>query len=192
MDEKLLRADIVRDVPSNKVRVALIPDLETMQWHHAREEFAGKEMLGRMPDIKGAHADCEDGSQAWCIWTRTFGSTEAGNTLNILRFFIEGGNVRDESETKDDFTGSSSIDQAKLHGIAAVLHAAQVEAASWDMKDVQIWNPSQLIVLAARQIEPSTELIHRADESIASLRWHGDPEDRAKVEWVGNEKYAWC
>ncbi|KAF6229090.1 hypothetical protein HO133_007204 [Letharia lupina] len=193
-DEQLLRADIARDVPRKKIRVALIPDLKTMQWHHAREEFAGREMLGREPDIKGAHADCEDSSQVWCIWTRTFGSTEAGNTLNILRFFIDGENdaVRDESEAGDDLTDLKSTDQAKLHGAVAVLHAAQVEAARWEMKDVQIWNPSSLIVLAARQIEPSTKLIHRDDESIASLRWHGEPEERTKVEWVGNEKYAWC
>lgn len=194
LDERILRAEIARDVPPKKTRVALIPDLKTMQWHHAREEFAGREMLGREPDIKGAHAECEDTSQVWCIWTRTFGSPEAGNTLNILRFFIEGEEniVRIESQTRHDLTDLESIHQARLQGAAAVLHAAQVEAARWDMKDVQIWNPSALVVLAARQIEPSTELVHRDDESIASLRWHGEPEDRLKVEWVGNEKYAWC
>ena len=151
-------------------------------------------MLGREPDIKGAHVDCEDTSQVWCIWTRTFGSTEAGNTLNILRFFIQGeeDTVRDESEAGGNCTELKTTDQAKIHGAAAVLQAAQVEAARWDMKDVQIWNPSPLIVRAARQIEPLTELIHRDDESIASLRWHGEQEDRTKVEWVGNEKYAWC
>ncbi|KAL9075758.1 MAG: hypothetical protein Q9161_001510 [Pseudevernia consocians] len=194
LDERILRVEIARDVPPKKTRVALIPDLKTMQWHHAREEFAGREMLGREPDIKGAHAECEDGSQVWCIWTRTFGSTETGNTLNILRFFIEGekNTVRNESQTGHDLPDLESIHQARLQGAAAVLHAAQVEAASWDMKDVQIWNPSALVVLAARQIEPSTKLVHRDDESIASLRWHGEPEDRLKLEWVGNEKYAWC
>ena len=185
---------MVKDVPGKKVRVALIPDLKIMQWHHAREEFAGKEMLGREPDTKGAHMDCEDGSQVWCVWTRTFGSTKAGNTLNILRFHIESqeDTVRDESKAGHDLTDLKSTDQAKLHGAVAVLRAAQVEAARWDMKDVQIWNPSLLIVLAARQIAPSTKLIHRENESIASLKWHGDPEDRIKVEWVGNEKYSWC
>ncbi len=194
LDERLLRAGIVRDLPPEKTRVALIPDLNVMQWHHAREEFAGREMLDREPEIKGAYMDCEDGSQVWCIWTRTFGSTEAGNTLNILRLFIEGENntVRDESQVAHDLKNLKSIHQAKLQGAAAVLHAAQIEAAKWDMKDVQIWNPSPLVVLASREIEPSTEVVHRDDESIASLRWHGKPEDRLGVEWVGNEKYAWC
>lgn len=182
------------DDPHNKTRVALIPDLKTMQWHHAREEFAGREMLGREPEIKGAYTGCEGSSQVWCIWTRTFGSTEAGNTLNILRIFVEGeeNSVRDGSKTGGQLVDLKSTDQARLQGAAAVLRAAQVEAARWDMKDVQIWNPSPLVVLAARQIEPSTELIYREDESIASLRWHGEPEDRTTVEWVSNEKYGWC
>ena len=178
-------------VSRNKTHVALIPDLITMKWHHAREEFAAMEMLGRWPDIKGAQVDCEDGSLVWCIWTRTFGTTEAGNILNVLRICIEGENSRlDKSEAMGKITDFT--DKAKLHGVAAVLHAAQVEAARWDMQDVQIWNPAPLIVLAARQIEPSTELTHRDDESIASLRWHGESEERTKVEWVANEKYAWC
>ena len=146
LDEQSLRADIARDVSTNKTRVALIPDLETIRWHHAREEFAGREMLGREPDIKGAHSDCQNISRVWCIWTRTFGSTEAGNTLHILRFFVEGeeNSVRDESKTGGELSDLTSTDQAKLHGAAAVLHAAQLEAAKWDMKDVQIWNRKAL------------------------------------------------
>ena len=151
-------------------------------------------MLGQEPDIKGAHALCEDGSQVWCIWTHTFGSTEARNTLNILRFYIEGeeDTARYDSEAVGDLTDLKSINHAKLQAAAAVLHEAQVEAARWNMKDVQMWNPNPLIILAARHIEPSTELIHRDGESIASLRWHGEPEDRTNVEWISNEKYGWC
>lgn len=194
LDEQSLRAAMARDVSCKRTRVALMPDLKTMQWHHAREEFVGREMLGREPDIKGAYVECEDSSRVWCIWTRTFGSTEAGNTLNILRFFIEGeeDTVRDESGATGDLKDLKSTDRAKLYGAAAVLHRAQVEAARWDMRDVQIWNPSPLLVLAARHIEPSTELVHRDDDSIASLRWHREVAEQTKVEWVSNEKYGWC
>ena len=190
---------MARDVPRGKTRVALIPDLKTIQWHHAREEFAGRETLDREPDIKGAYMDCEDSSQVWCIWTRTFGSTKAGstkagNTLNVLRFFIEGeeDTVRYEPGALGDLTDSKSTNRAKLLGAAAVLHAAQVEAARWAMRDIQIWNPSPLLVLAARHIQPSTELVHRHDESIASLKWHGESADPTAIEWVSNEKYGWC
>ena len=142
LDEQLLRAEIARNVPLKKTRVALVPDLQTMQWHHAREEFAGREMLGREPDIKGAHVGCEDTSQVWCIWTRTYGGTEAGNTLHILRFSIQGEEdiVHDQPEVGIDLTDLKSTDQAKVHGAAAVLHTAQVEAARWNMKEVQVWN----------------------------------------------------
>ena len=194
LDEIQLRVSMAKDIPRGKTRVALIPDLKTIQWHHAREEFAGREMLGREPDIKGAYIDCEDSSQVWCIWTRTFGSTKAGNTLNVLRFFVEGeeDTVRDESGNLGDLTDSESTNQAKLNGAAAVLHAAQVEAGKWAMRDIQIWNPSPLLVLAARHIQPSTELVHRDDESIASLKWHGESTDPTAIEWVSNEKYGWC
>lgn len=192
LDEKWLRKDIAGAQNfDSKIRVALIPDVKTMQWHHAREEFAGKEMLGRSPNIKGALAETESGARVWCIWTRTFGGEKAGNTLNILRFVIEGDQVcrhdRDEPVTLND------SNQARIEAGAEVLRLAQIEAAKWDMKDIQIWNPTPMTVSAARNIEPSSLVIHRDEESIASLRWHGlDPEDRWKVDWVGNEKYGWC
>ena len=194
LDEQWLRTGIAEDVSDKKIRVALIPDLKTIQWHHAREEFAGTEMLGRTPDIKGAYINCKDNSRVWCIWTRTFGSTEAENTLNILRLVIEGEEnaSRYECDAVSDTRDLKSINHARLNGTAAVLRAAQAEAARWSMKDVQIWNPSLLVVMASQSIEPKTELIHRDNESIASLRWHGETCERGNVEWVSNEKYGWC
>ena len=181
-----------KPIPSHsKIRVALIPDAKTMIWHHAREEFAAKEMLGKDPNIKGAFVKTNAGDQVWCIWTRTFGSNEAGNTLHILRFVIEGEGLACTSETKH-FVSEPS-DKAKVRAGAALLQAAQLEASKWDMKDIQVWNPSSLTVLAAREVEPAAEVTHRDEESIASLRWHGiHPEERSQVEWVCNEKYGWC
>ena len=192
MDEQWLRAEIEQlQDEEPKIFVALIPDVKTIQWHHAREEFAGNELLGRDPDIKGAYAKTELGHQVWCIWTRTFGSTEAGNTLNILRFVIQGDQLL-RSDGKE-FTRHDASIQASIQAGAAVLRAAQLEAANWNMNDVQIWNPTPMTILAAKENEPSSQLLHRNEESIASLRWHGaDPQDQNKVEWIGNEKYGWC
>ena len=90
LDEKMLMGEIGRPAQSEpKIQVALIPDVKTMKWHHAREEFAAKEMLARVPDIKGVYTKTEAGDQVWCIWTCTFSSNEAGNILHILRFVIE-------------------------------------------------------------------------------------------------------
>lgn len=90
LDEKMLMGEIGRPAQSEpKIQVALIPDVKTMKWHHAREEFAAKEMLARVLDIKGAYTKTDAGDQVWCIWTCTFSSNEAGNILHILRFVIE-------------------------------------------------------------------------------------------------------
>ena len=40
----------------SKTAVALIPDLETMQWHHAREEFVGQEVHGSNFELLCMHA----------------------------------------------------------------------------------------------------------------------------------------
>jgi len=192
LDERWLRGQLEqRQISDSNILVALIPDAKTIRWHHAREEFAGKELLGRDPSFKGAYAKTEAGEQVWRIWTRTFGSNEAGNTLNILRFVIEGDQVlRSDGERP----GSRDASQrGRIRAGAAVLRAAQLEAARWKMNDVQLWNPTPMTILAAQEIEPSSQLIHREEESIASLRWHGmNPQDRENLEWVGNEKYGWC
>ena len=209
LDEDYIRANMsTPPAPgsySSKVRVALIPDAETLHWHHAREEFVAKELFHRSPDVKGAMVAGEgEGGRVWCIWTRTYGSELEGNTLNVLRLVIEG----EEHPTRQAADGSqlersSSDDDAgetldpltlqKIHATSLVLLAAQHEAAKWGMRDVQLWNPTRLCVLAARRIKPGIKVVHRDEESIASLRWHGDElGDGAEVEWVGNEKFGWC
>ena len=148
-------------------------------------------MLNKDPNFKGALASTKGGERAWCIWTRTFGENQAGNTLNILRFVIEGDEIL-RSDGEQSIRPDASK-EAVVQAGAAVLRAAQLEAAKWNMHDVQLWNPTPLAVLSARVVEPSTHIIHRDKESIASLKWHGiDPEDRGKIEWIGNEKFGWC
>ena len=192
LDEKWLRKEIRQSQScESKILVALIPDGKTMQWHHAREEFAGKEMLGRHPDCKGAYTETETGDRVWCIWTRTFGSAESRNTLNILRFVIEDDEIF--RSTQPNSSSRSVSNEARIQAGAAILRAAQLEAAEWKMHDVQLWNPTSTTISAAQALEPSSHVIHRDEESIASLRWHGvDPQDQGKVEWIGNEKYGWC
>lgn len=191
-DEHLLRKEIEqRQSSSSSIRVALIPDIETMQWHHAREEFAGKEMLGRDPELKGALARTSTGARVWCIWTRTFGDDQVDNTLNVLRVVTEGDQVlRFEQEHAPD---PDCAEQTIVDALANVFRAAQFEAAQWPIKDIQIWNPTRLTILAAQKLEPASKVVHREKESIASLRWHGaNSQDGHEVDWVGNEKYGWC
>lgn len=170
--------------------VALIPDVATMQWHHAREEFLGPRLCKRFPSSKGALAKTTDGRRAWCIWTRTFGATPDEYVLNVLRLVVEG---EDSDSWRSAETRGGSERDAAEHAIAAILEAAQLEASHWGMSSAEFWNPSQLTISAAKKIEPSVQIVDRDDESITSLRWHGEPLPAGtKIEWVANEKYAWC
>ena len=194
-ESRIIRRGLVhRSESAGNTTVALIPDLETIQWHHAREEFFAREMLGKEPKVKGAYVHCkEDDSQVWCYWSRFFGVEASGDTFHILRLAIEGEEeVRtlnpDELESEK---AEEDVDDPKVAAIGSLFRAAQFEAAKWSMKEVHLWNPTPLAVRAAQSIEPSVKLVYRSEESIASLRWRGS-EDAGKVDWLGNEKYAWC
>ena len=65
----------------------------------------------------------------------------------------------------------------------SVIQSARLEAAKWGMDDVQLWNPTSLTVLAAKKIDPFAEIVERADDSIASLRWQG-PELDSTTEFT--------
>ena len=195
MDEaSVIKKGLVRQsAKAGKTMVCLIPDWETMQWHHAREEFAARELLdGTVPEVKGAYLHCKDGSRMWCIWSRFFGNeSNDGNVLHILRLATEGEEELSLGESDTTTIGSAGDSNSeKVQAIASLLRAAQVEAAKWDMKDVEVWNPTRLAISAAQSIDPKTEVIYRDEEGIASLRWHH--EDSNNIEWLGNEKYGWC
>ncbi|KAI4103778.1 MAG: hypothetical protein LQ339_004110 [Xanthoria mediterranea] len=194
-DEANLRSEMADPTPAGSiVRVALVPDAATMQWHHSREEFLAKVLVGRWPNSKGAMAEAPDGRRVWCIWTRTFGASQDQRVLNILRLSVEGEkNLGQPASTKPNDKLHDHAQRAQVKAIAAVLQAAQVEALDWGMSSVQFWNPSPLSVLAARHLEPSAEIVERHEESLASLQWHGRPmPDNATIDWISNEKFAWC
>ncbi|MCJ1341581.1 hypothetical protein MMC09_006877 [Bachmanniomyces sp. S44760] len=192
-DESLLRTQMAQFDGPHPYQVALIPDAATIQWHHAREEFAAYELSRRNADYKGSVVVSEEGERIWCIWTRTFGSPAEGNTLHILRLVIDGDSepLGRVSEPVDE---EQTWSNARLMGIAAVLRAAQLEAAEWGMKEVQIWNPSEVVQVAVRDVLGAKEgLVHRDAASITCLRWYGNGEGEAnEIEWVANEKYGWC
>lgn len=146
--------------------------------------------------MKGAQAKCSTGDRVWCVWSRFFGneSTDA-DVLNILRLVVEGEEHLASTAKNDPLPPcrSETLVESRIEAIAAVLQAAQLEASAWGMHDVQLWSPTSSSVLAAQKLNPTSSVIHRGEDSIASLKWHGDnAEEASKVEWVGNEKYGWC
>ncbi|KAI9826099.1 MAG: hypothetical protein M1832_000548 [Thelocarpon impressellum] len=152
-DEHLLRRHLSTSTrPPFKVRVALIPDYETIQWHHAREEFVAGEIwpAREPPAVKGALVSSDGaGSRAWCVWTRMWYSAEedkaAANTLHILRLVVE------DSGSALANGHAARHDRAEEDKVVALLLAAQREAAAWNTADVQIWNPDARTQRAAQR-----------------------------------------
>lgn len=171
----------------SRTAVALIPDVETMQWHHAREEFVGQEIFGKMPKIKGAIVGDEVGKRAWCYWARGWYNKDIsitkGNTMYILRLVVE-----------DDVLGNKDVSDEHRVAIAALLAMAQREAEGWKSERVELWNPSASALAGAQMLNKSAKVIDREAESIASLLWYPEHDRSAtdQIDWIDNEKYAWC
>jgi hypothetical protein len=195
IDVASVRRSLESRPKGSNMAVALLPNIETVQWHHAREDFVGTELLGKTPKVKGAMVGSEKGKRVWCLWTRMWynnNTAEAkGNTLHILRLVIEDGSWAD---TATSHVNGNSVDQSHDDAIAALMAVAQREAEEWKMENVNIWNPTLATVRAAQRLHPKAEVVDRDEESIASLQWfpeHDGPMAE-KIDWVGNEKYGWC
>lgn len=189
-DELWTRKSLARfEKDGPDTRVALIPDVQTMQWHHAREEFAAKELLGRRPNIKGVLVEGGPGNLVWAIWTRTFGAKESENVLHILRLVVQShAESGANNHTNGTDVNGDTRHEVAVRAVEAVLRAAQREAGRWGMRTVEVWNPSPIVIKAAQRVLHETTVVERDEESIASLMWYGPGE----VEWVENEKYGWC
>ncbi|CAG7931183.1 unnamed protein product [Penicillium olsonii] len=160
-------------------KIAIVPDFDHFSWHWAREEFYAENLFPERspPVVKGAGVDK---AGVYCTWNRVFGETPEENLLYILRWVYE--------------EPSSPIDeQTTIQAMAAILRRAQHEAHEWNMSKVVFWNPTPLLQKAVALVDPTSEIVHRENDSIASLRWTGEAEGLGEgVEWWLNEKYAWC
>jgi hypothetical protein len=197
IDEKLVRQSMKKAaLNGDKTMVAMLPNVQTMRWHHAREDFVGNELHGKVPDIKGAIVGEEPGKRVWCYWTRMWYNENPeksdGNTLHLLRL------VDEHTGIVDWQMGSlKAEDMARVTpAIAAILALAQREAAKWKMEGVEIWTPNAATVEAAKMLCPESSVVHRDGESIPSMKWYGTRESQGdlheEVIWIGNEKYCWC
>lgn len=198
IDVKMVRESLETRPKGSNTAVALIPDIDVIRWHHAREDFVGIELHGKAPEIKGAMVGTEKGKRVWCYWTRMWYNQNprdnVGNTLHILRLVIE-----DESHSSWEGSGTKHTDAhsaAHSHGdaVAALLLTAQREAEEWKMEKVEAWNPSAEMLAGAKALEPSAKIVDRDMESIASLKWYPAHEGPVAdtIDWIGNEKYGWC
>ena len=175
----------------SQIKIAFVPNPEIMAWHHAREEFVAKEVLGLVPEVKGAIISRQDGMRTWCIWTRSYARNPTENTLFILRMVVEGG-AAPETKSSRRCSNEEIVDKETALEVAACLSAAQQEAHKWDLRSVEIWNPSLSVLAGAQRISSAVKTIHRDTESIPCLLWYGSDSTEGHVEWIANEKYGWC
>lgn len=192
LDEAVMRQRLRR---TQGVAVAIVPDLKTIKWHLAREQFVSHELYGKSPEAHGAAVTLESGKMVWCYWAKMWYNTDPqnpkGNAMHILRLATDDAEY-DEADVASD-EGANAGKAGEMAGaIASLLAAAQADAAQWNMGEVEIWNPSSATLAAARMLNPSAEVTHREKDSIASLKWYGDNSEKEQVKWFGNEKFGWC
>ncbi|KAJ4367357.1 hypothetical protein N0V83_006938 [Neocucurbitaria cava] len=195
IDAAFVKRSLESRPKGSNTAVALLPDIDTIRWHHARENFVAMELHGKMPTIKGAIVGTEKGKRVWCYWNRTWYNPNAaeakGNTLHVLRLVIEDGGWE---ETVTRHINGDSVDYSHEAAVAALLAIAQREAEEWKLEDVEMWSPTSTAVTAAQRLDPSAKVIARDTSSIASLQWFSEHDGPVadKIDWIGNEKYGWC
>lgn len=192
-DESLIREALIH-VRDGKTHVCLLPDHETIQWHHVRENFMCGKIFGKQPTIRGAILG-EPGHRVWAVWTRSFYGplvAASGNTLHILRLVIE------DERSQGDITVKAgeplhNEDWLNDHArrLKEILQIAQAEAAEWKLLHVELWNPTPLVQALIRRTDLKHSNVERETESIPSLMWYGEGKVD-ELEWVGNEKFGWC
>lgn len=188
-DEKLLRARLSAPATHAKTRVAIIPDVELMQWHFTQEDFSTSGNFPHPPNVRGAiwtrNAD-GSGPRVWILIKRNYygdataeGMSREGNTLHILRLVI-------------DEAGAEDVTEEELaRGLEAVLRIAINEGKEWRASFVELWNPSGRVLCMIKSRGIRGEVVDRQKLEILSMNWYGD-EGSENVEWLEGEKYTWC
>jgi hypothetical protein len=180
-DEAQLRSSMATRETEETI-LALLPDHHTMLWHHKKEEYICQRLFGKQPRVKGAVVG-DEGDRVWVIWTRSFygavDDPEAENKLYILRLVIE-------NPSKEEF-------EAQVEKVKAVLQAAQDAAVEWKLGHVELWNPDDQVKELIVRTGIEHRIVERGKEGIPSLLWFGEGgENQNGIEWIANEKYAWC
>lgn len=179
-DEVMVLERLAR-MKDGKVRMALIPDEDSMLWFHKKEEFLAVNVYKKPALVKGAISG-ERGNRVWVIWDRfchgPIGNPTAGNTLYILRLVIEG----HEAEKHE----------LQVKHLKAVLQAAQAEAIEWGLSAVELWNPNPAVEYLIEKTGLQHRKIDREEDEICSLLWYGEGSGQQDtLVWYGNDKFGW-
>lgn len=176
-DEAIIYNALTSASGSNKpVRLAILPSLDQIHWHVLRERFVTETLFSTAPTSHGCIYTFPSGHSVYSIWARSFSGTvdqPEKNTLYLLRFVVE-------ERISDEML------QEALNGI---IGQARHQASEWKCGKVEMWNPDERVKKAAQAVGGKWK--SRESDSITSLNWFGEG-DKGDVEWLLNEKYAWC
>ena len=195
-DESMIRRAMTK-TSDTRIRMMFVPDLDHMLWHHKKEEFVCDRLFGKQPLAKGAIVG-QPGNRIWVIWTRRFygdpESAASSNTLYILRLVIENqpavSSLLSEGKELPCDPGQLAL---QVEQLKAVLQTAQAEAADWKLLHVKLWDPTPLVQALVELAGIQHCKVERELEGIASLLWNGEGSGKEDtLQWIGNEKFAWC
>ncbi|KAG8669051.1 hypothetical protein FPOAC2_08363 [Fusarium poae] len=179
-DEEIVREKVASS--TSAVSAAVIPDADAIGWHMNRVDFMCNRIFSRKPAIRGALYTPPEApnSRIWASWTCSFyGGRDqpAKNIVRILRLTNEDENISDDTLAK---------------GIEAIAGLAQKEAKEWLCSKVELWNPEERVKRATESIQSlGAKYVVRDSEHLSSMNWFGkDPNQ--EVEWIANERFAWC
>lgn len=182
-DEELIRKEMAlpNPVEAPKTRVAVLPDIDTLQWHFYRQAFICNTAYGRKPTVHGAlYTSPSTGSRVWGLFERNhYGGPNKPekNVLSFLRFVVE---------------DSGIIDEELFEAVVGIFRAAEKEAKDWECSKVEIWNPlGRVRKIVENAAEFESIFVVRDAKNLASLNWFGEgtAED---LDWVVNERFEWC
>ncbi|KAK5730542.1 hypothetical protein LTR15_000479 [Elasticomyces elasticus] len=158
-DISTVRNAMRRPFATDKQRITILPDLDHILWHVHR--YYG------LPTTK-----------------------DTENVLYILRFVVEGDETANNPpapQSEINSTETKQLDAMRLARITAVLQAARVEAANWQLDAVKLWEPSPIVERLLIQSGLEATTVVRDSDSIASGLWNTSVD----ALWINNEHYAW-
>ncbi|KAK3954853.1 hypothetical protein QBC32DRAFT_71560 [Pseudoneurospora amorphoporcata] len=174
VDELHLSARFDRIPTDGATHVAFVPSFAQMSWQVARAEFvSGKLLDGKIPENRGA---ITSNGRAWIYWEHDWKSKK----LKVLKVV----------------TVLESTPQQRINDIRVLVEAALVEATTWGLGTVLLWNPDEETTLGCKAVgdvhphDIDAVFDERIDDSIPSLRWAGGKHK--DTVWEDNYYYCWC
>ncbi|CAE7185872.1 hypothetical protein P3342_008449 [Pyrenophora teres f. teres] len=195
-DEVLVRSRMAVPTKETKTRFTVIPDLDHMSWHMAKDTFACNHLFGKLPTTKGAIAG-PPGNQMWVYWEHRYYSRHdvepKNNALYILRLVLEVDETATRLPSDASKRPAADVYEEQVASLKAIVQAAQAEASEWKLDVVKLWDPSPLVSELLARTGIKHTVVERQEGSIASLLWYGADGSITKDAplWVNNEHYAW-